>query len=175
MIRKLCKKFPYLNYNRTLSQVSFLWRPRNLIQRLLVERMTTLILCRATIVSKYILTSNLALQRVHFLLFFFENLWWEHAGLSISNDVSALFVQGVRKNKVDTGVSLILLLSARSLAFCLILLKMTAYVLLLFSAFLPVIRSQNIPPIEDDSDLWALVSVMSVIFTKAQINSKKLI
>ena len=64
------KKFPYLNSNTTLSQVSFLWRPKNLTLRLLVERMTTLILCRATIVSKYILTSNLALQRVFFLLFF---------------------------------------------------------------------------------------------------------
>jgi len=94
----------------------------------------------------------------------------------ISNEVSALLVQGVRKNKVDTGVSFILLLSAaRRLTFCLILLKMTVYVLLLFSALLPAIRLQNIPPIEDNSDLWALVSVMSVIFTKAQINSKKLI
>ena len=75
------------------------------------------------------------------------------------------------EKEVDSGVSLILLLSAaRRLTFCLILLKMTVYVLLLFSAFLPVIRSQIIPPIEDDSDLWALVSVMSVFFfTKAQI------
>jgi len=81
--------------------------------------------------------------------------------------------RGSEKNKVDTGVSFILLLSAaRRLTFCLVLLKMTAYVLLLFSAFLPDIKSQNIPPIEDDSDLWALVSVMSVIFTKAQINSQ---
>ena len=93
--------------------------------------------------------------------------------MSILNEVSALLVQGVRKNKVDTGVSFILLLSAaRRLTFCLVLLKMTVYVLLLFSAFLPAIRSQNIPPIEDNSDLWALVSVMSVIFTKAQINSQ---
>ena len=92
----------------------------------------------------------------------------------ISNEVSALLVQGVRKNKVDTGVSFILLLSAaKGLTFCLILLKMTAYVLLLFSVFFPAIRSQNIPPIEDESDLWALVSVMSVFFTKAQIHSQK--
>ena len=90
--------------------------------------------------------------------------------MSISNDVSALLVQGVRKNKVDTGVSFILLLSAaKRLTFCLILLKMTVYVLLLFWAFLPAVRSQIIPPIEDDSDLWALVSVMSAFFTKAQI------
>ena len=80
------------------------------------------------------------------------------------------------KNKVDTGVSFILLLSAaRRLTYCLILLKMTVYVLLLFSALLPAIRSQNIPPIEDDSDLWALVSVMSVFFTKAQILFQKTI
>jgi len=40
------------------------------------------------------------------------------------------------KNKMDTGVSFILLLSAaKRLTFCLILLKMTAYVLLLFSVF----------------------------------------
>ena len=78
------------------------------------------------------------------------------------------------KNKMDTGVSFILLLSAaKRLTFCLILLKMTAYVLLLFSVFFPAIRSQNIPPIEDESDLWALVSVMSVFFTKAQIHSQK--
>ena len=84
--------------------------------------------------------------------------------------------RGSEKNKVDTGVSFILLLSAaRRLTFCLILLKMTVYVLLLFWAFLPAVRSQIIPPIEDDSDLWALVSVMSVILTKAQIHSKKLI
>ena len=100
-----------------------------------------------------------------------KNYGLEHAGISISNEVWALLVKWVRKNKVYTGVSFILLLSAaRILTFCLILLKMTVYVLLLFSAFLPAIRSQIIPPIEDDSDLWALVSVMSVFFfTKAQI------
>ena len=68
--KKITQKISSLNYIGTLSQVSFLWRPKNLTQRLLVERMTTLILCRATIVSKYILTSNLALQRVLLLLFF---------------------------------------------------------------------------------------------------------